>query len=172
LQNHFFINFTKRKHLKRNKMVIAAVTLALMLTIGAGASMGKGGFGRGFGPPGHLGPPMMRCIKQLNLAAETRNSIDALVQANRESMKDNFATTRTLMDSYLKVLTTSPLDETALASAKQALLAQRQAEMESHFELDRAIVKLLNADELAALATCLSNNSKPAGSTSTVNAEQ
>jgi len=158
--------------MKRNKIVIAAVMLALMLTIGAGASMGRGGFERGFRPPGPFGPPMMRCIEQITLAAETRTAIDALVHANREAMKANFESARTLMDSYLKVLTTSPLDETALASAKQALLAQRQAEMESHFELDRAIVKLLTADELSALSTCLSSNTKPAGTTSTVSADQ
>jgi hypothetical protein len=158
--------------MKRNKMLtITAVIAALLLTIGTGFSIAKGGFGM-HGPGMMNRAPLLRCINKLNLSAETKNAINTLVQANKESLQTEFKTTKTLMDSYNKVLTTSPLDENALVSAQQALLSQRQTGMQSHFDLDKSIVKLLNKDELAALATCLSSDTQQTSSTGTVGAGQ
>ena len=105
-------------------------------------------------PPG---PPLMRCVNQLNLSTDTKSAIDALLQADRESMQAAFESHKSLMDAYLAALTASPLDESAITSAQQALASQQQTDTESRFALDRSIVELLTADELAALSECLSS---------------
>jgi len=155
---------------KRTIAQLAAVVAVLLLTAGAGAALSLGNSSSGTantgpgpgpggpGPGGHgmpPGPPLMRCVDQLNLSTDTKSAIDALVQADREAMQTAFETHKTLMDAYLAALTASPLDESALASAQQALAAQQQTDTESRFALDRSIVELLTADELAALAECM-----------------
>jgi Spy/CpxP family protein refolding chaperone len=153
---------------------LAAVVAVLLLTAGVGAALslgsstdtpapgpGPGGPGPGMPP----GPPLMRCVDQLNLSTDTKSAIDALVQADRESMQAAFESHKTLMDAYLAALTTSPLNESALASAQQALAAQQQTDTESLFALDRSIVELLTADEVAALAECMAAAAPPATTT-------
>jgi len=162
---------------------LAAVVAVLLLTagvVGAALSLGSSSTeaavpGPGPGPGGHgpggpgmpPGPPLMRCVNQLNLSTETKSAIDALLQADQESMQAAFESHKSLMDAYLAALTASPQDESALTSAQQALAAQQQTDMEGHFALDRSIVELLTVDELAALATCLSSDTQQANTTST-----
>jgi Spy/CpxP family protein refolding chaperone len=104
-------------------------------------------------------------VEQLNLATDTKTAIDALIQADRDARQEAFAAHKAAMDAYLAALTASPLDESALASAQQALAAQQQADAESRFALDRSIVELLTADELAALAECIAASAPPATTT-------
>lgn len=163
---------------KRSIAQLAAVVAVLLLTAGAGAALSLGssietpapgprpGGGPGPGGPGMPpGPPLMRCVDQLNLSTDTKSAIDALLQADRESMQEAFESHKTLMDAYLAALTVSPIDESALTSAQQALTAQQQTDAESRFALDRSIVELLTADEVAALAECMASSTPPATTT-------
>jgi len=164
--------------MKKRKMAqLAAVVAVLLLTAGAGAALTLGHSKtetvspKGPGGPGHRGPgmppgpPLMRCVDQLNLSTDTKNAVDTLVQEDRESMQAAFESHKTLMDAYLAALTASPLDESALTSAQQALAAQQQTDTESRFALDRSIVELLTADEVAALAECMAAFAPPATTT-------
>ena len=157
--------------MKRNKMLtITALIAALVLTIGTGYSIAKGGFGM-HGPGMMHESPLLRCIDKLNLSAETKNAINTLVQnnqaANKQSWESNQATMKTLFTNYAKALTASPQDQNALTIAQNALITQMQAQvqtgMQSRFDLNSSIVKLLTPEELAALDTCLENEIQHAG---------
>ncbi len=86
-------------------------------------------------------------------------------------MQKQFETGKMLMDSYFRALTASPLDESAFESAQQAIVSQRQTDMERMFDLDRSIIKVLTTDELALLATCLASDISQKSTTSTVAAK-
>ena len=157
--------------MNRNKILtITAVIAALLLTVGTGRSLARGGFGM-HGPGMRPGSPFLGCVYKLNLSAETKAAIDTLVQKHREaskqSLQDNKAKTKTLYANYFKALTASPLDETALSAAQNAIITQMQAQMEtrieSRFDLNSAIAKLLTPDEVAAVAACLENESPREG---------
>lgn len=157
---------------KKRFVTAAAVISAMLLVIGTGTSQAKDGTGmmppgmHKSGKPGMLPPhglPLLRCIRTMdNMTAETRSAIDALVQAREEAKRSDFSAMKTLMDAYFAALTASLIDETGLASAQEALVTHMQADMQSNFALDKAIVGLLTADELTALATCMANSGPPA----------
>lgn len=169
----------------------AAVFAAVVLGIGAGASPCAAGSGKLFPrlsaffqasgqtgaavtrsgrdampppPPHRHGPPLMRCISRLDISADTQSAIDELVQARQEEKKSAFEARKAQMDAYIAALTASPIDDEALAAAQDALIAGRQADMQSDFALDEAIVALLTDEELAELAACMTEAGPPAGS--------
>ena len=157
--------------MNRNKILtITAVMTVLLLTIGSGLSLARGGSGMR-GPGMKPGSPFLGCVYKLNLSAETKAAINTLVQKHRESNKqswqDNKATMKTLYANYFKALTASPLDETALTSAQNAIVTQLQTQMEariqSRFDLNSAIAKLLTPEELASVATCLESEAPREG---------
>ena len=156
--------------MKRNKIVKTAVMAILLLTIGSGISLARGGFGKR-GPGMRPESPFLGCIYKLNLSSETKAAIDTLVQKHRESNKqawqDNKANMKTLYTNYFKALTTSPLDEAALTSAQNAIITQTQSQVEariqSRFDLNSAIAKLLTPEELASVAACLESEAPRAG---------
>jgi len=157
--------------MKRNKMlIITAVIAALLLTMGAGLSMAKGGFGM-HGPGMMNRAPLLRCVDKLNLSAETKAAINTLAKKHRESNKqswqDNQAKMKTLYTNYFKALTASPQVQDALTAAQDAIITQMQTQMEartqSRFDLNSSIVKLLTPEELASLATCLESEAPHAG---------
>ena len=145
--------------MNKKRFVITGVVLAvMMLTIGTGAAQSKDG--TGMMPP--YGTPLLRCINRMNnMTSETKSAIDALVQARKEAKRSDFSIMKTLMDTYFAALTASSIDETALASAQKALVTHMQADMQSNFALDKSIVRLLSADELTALSTCMANIGPP-----------
>ncbi|MCX5902782.1 MAG: hypothetical protein NTV89_04760 [Proteobacteria bacterium] len=157
--------------MKRNKMLtITAVIAALLLTIGAGFSIAKGGLGmHGLGMMHRA--PLLKCIDKLNLSAETKNAINTLVQKNRESNKQswesNQATMKTLFTNYAKALTASPLDQSALTAAQNAIITQMQANVQagiqSRFALNSSIVEMLTPEELATVDTCFENEIQHSG---------
>jgi Spy/CpxP family protein refolding chaperone len=156
---------------KKRFVTATAVIAAMLLIIGTVASHASEGAvmmpagmqksGRPGMPPPH-GSPLLRCISQMdNMTSETKSAIDALVQAREEAKRSDFAAMKVLMDAYFAALTVSPVDESALASAQQALVTHMQADMQSNFTLDTSIVGLLTADELTALAACMANSAPP-----------
>ncbi len=158
---------------KKRFILAAAFIAAMLLTIGFGTSHAKDATGMtapemqksgkpGMLPPPPHGSPLLGCISQLdNMTSETKSSIDALVQARKAAKRSDFSTMKTLMDAYFAALTASPIDENALASAKEALVAHMQADMQSNFAIEKSIVGLLTAEELAALSTCMANSGPP-----------
>ena len=155
---------------RNNILTITAVMITLLLTIGTGLSLARGGSGM-HGPGMRPGTPLLGCVYKLTLSAETKAALDTLVQKHRETSKqswqDNKAKMKTLYTNYFKALTASPLDEAALTSAQNAIIIQTQAQMEariqSRFDLNSAIVKLLTPEELASVATCLESESPRGG---------
>ena len=99
----------------------------------------------------------MRCIDQLNLPADTRAKVEALIQKQSENMAADRDTMKGAMDTYFSALTTSPQDSAALAKAQQVIIALEQKRAESRFALEKSIVILLNADDAAKLGKCLSS---------------
>jgi Spy/CpxP family protein refolding chaperone len=157
--------------MNRNKILtITAVMAVLLLTIGTGLSLARGGLGMR-GPGMRPESPFLGCVYKLNLSAETKAAIDTLVQKHRESNKqswqDNKAKMKTLYANYFKALTASPQVPGDLANAQDAIITQMQTQMEariqSRFGLNSAIVKLLTPEELASLATCLESEAPRAG---------
>jgi Spy/CpxP family protein refolding chaperone len=157
--------------MNRNKILtITAVMAVLLLTIGTGLSLARGGLGMR-GPGMRTESPFLGCVYKLNLSAETKAAIDTLVQKHRESNKqswqDNKAKMKTLYANYFKALTASPQVPGDLANAQDAIITQMQTQMEariqSRFGLNSAIVKLLTPEELASLATCLESEAPRAG---------
>jgi Spy/CpxP family protein refolding chaperone len=157
--------------MNRNKILtITAVMAVLLLTVGTGLSLARGGMGMR-GPGMRSGSPLLGCVYKLNLSAETKTAIDTLVQkhrdSNKQSWQDNKAKMKTLNTNYFKALTASPLDEAALTAAQNEIITQMQTQMEariqSRFELNSAIVKLLTPEELASVATCLESEAPREG---------
>jgi Spy/CpxP family protein refolding chaperone len=99
----------------------------------------------------------MRCIDQLNLPADTRAKVDALMQKHSESMSAERDAMKGAMDTYYSALTTSPQDSAALAKAQQAIIALEEKRAESRFALEKSIVALLSTDDAAKLGKCLSS---------------
>jgi Spy/CpxP family protein refolding chaperone len=151
--------------MKRNKMLtITAVIVALLLTIGTGYSIAKGGLGM-HGPGMFHRAPLLKCIDKLTLSAETKTAINTLVQnnraANKQSWESNQATMKTLYTNYAKALTAYPMDQAAqdaLTAAQNAIITQMQANVQEgiqrRFELNSAIVAKLTPEELATVGTC------------------
>jgi Spy/CpxP family protein refolding chaperone len=157
--------------MNRNKILtITAVTAVMLLTIGSGLSLARGGFGKR-GPGMRPESPFLGCVYTLNLSSETKSAIDTLVQKNRESNKqswqDNKEKMKTLYDNYFKALTASPQVPSDLANAQDAITmrmeSQMDARIQSRFDLNSAIVKLLTPEELASIATCLESEAPRAG---------
>jgi Spy/CpxP family protein refolding chaperone len=157
--------------MNRNKILtITAVMSVLLLTIGTGLSLARGGLGMR-GPGMRPESPFLGCVYKLNLSAETKAAIDTLVQKHRESNKqswqDSKAKMKTLYANYFKALTASPMVQDALTTAQDAIIMQMQTQMEariqSRFGLNSAIVKLLTPEELASLATCLESEAPRTG---------
>ena len=157
--------------MNRNKILtITAVMAVLFLTLGSGLSMARGGFGKR-GPGMRPESPFLGCVYKLNLSAETKAAVDTLVQKHRESNKqswqDNQAKMKTLYTNYFKALTASPQVQDALTAAQNEIITQMQSQMEariqSRFELNSAIVKLLTPEELASVATCLESEAPREG---------
>jgi hypothetical protein len=146
------------------------VVAVLLLTIGTGLSLAKGGFGMR-GPGMRPEPPFLRCVDKLNLSAETKAAINTLVQKNRESNKQSWQSNqemrKTLYANYFKALTASPQVQDALTATQDAIMTQMQTQMEariqSRFDLNSAIIKLITPEELAALATCLESEASRTG---------
>ena len=152
--------------MKRNTMLAITVVLAaLLLTIGTGLSIAKNGLGMNGSGMMHRAP-LLKCINKLNISAGTQDAINTLVQNNRTSNKQfqesNQATMKTLFTNYAKALTASPLDQNALTTAQNAIIAQMQANVaagiQSHFDRNSSIVTLLAPEELTALYTCLESD--------------
>ena len=157
--------------MKRNKMLtITAVIAALLLTIGTGYSIAKGGLGM-HGPGMFHRAPLLKCIDKLTLSAETKTAINTLVQnnraANKQSWESNQANMKTLFTNYAKALTASPLDQSALTAAQNAIITQMQANVEAgiqrRFELNSSIVAKLTPEELATVDTCFESEIQHAG---------
>ena len=108
-------------------------------------------------PGGHpRGPdPFMRCVHQLNLSSETLAKVEALIQAQIETMKADKDTMKTAMATYFEALTAADPDSAALAQAQQMIIALEQKHAENRFALESSIVALLSADEAAQLGQCL-----------------
>ena len=157
--------------MNRNKMLtITAVMAVMLLTIGSGLSPARGGFGKR-GPGMRPESPFLGCVYKLNLSSETKSAIDTLVQKHRESNKqswqDNKEKMKTLYDNYFKALTASPQVPGDLVNAQDAITMQMESQMDariqSRFDLNSAIVKLLTPEELASIATCLESEAPRAG---------
>ena len=157
--------------MNRNKILtIAAVMAVLLLTIGTGLSLARGGMGMR-GPGMRPEPPLLRCVDKLTLSAETKAAINTLVQKHRESNKqswqDNQAKMKTLYTNYFKALTASPQVPSDLANAQDAIITQMQTQMDARiqscFDLNSSIVKLLTPEELASVATCLESEAPREG---------
>ena len=157
--------------MNRNKILtITAVIAVLLLTLGSGLSMAKGGFGKR-GPGMRPESPFLGCVYKLNLSAETKAAVDTLVQqqrgSTRQAWQDNKEKMKTLYDNYFKALTASPQVQDALTAAQNEIITQMQSQMEarvqSRFELNSAIVKLLTPEELASVATCLESEAPREG---------
>ncbi len=101
--------------------------------------------------------PLMRCIDQLNLPADTRAKVETLIQKHSENMAADRDAMRGAMDTYYSALTASPQDSAALATAQQAIIALEQKRAESRFALEKSIVALLGAEDAAKLGKCLSS---------------
>jgi Spy/CpxP family protein refolding chaperone len=157
--------------MNRNKILtITAVMAVLFLTLGSGLSMARGGFGKR-GPGMRPESPFLGCVYKLNLSAETKAAVDTLVQkhrgSTRQAWQDNKEKMKTLYDNYFKALTASPQVQDALTAAQNEIITQMQSQMEarvqSRFELNSAIVKLLTPEELASVATCLESEAPREG---------
>jgi len=157
--------------MNRNKILtITAVMAVLLLTIGTGLSLARGGFGKR-GPGMRPESPFLGCVYKLNLSAETKDAINTLVQkhreSNKQSLQDNKAKMQTLYANYFKALTASSQVPSDLANAQDAIIMQMQTQMEariqSRFDLNSSIVKLLTPEELASVATCLESEAPRAG---------
>ena len=157
--------------MNRNKILtITAVMAVLLLTIGSGLSLARGGFGKR-GPGMRPESPFLGCVYKLNLSSETKAAIDTLVQKHRESSKqswqDNKEKMKTLYANYFTALTASPQVPSDLANAQDAITMQMESQMDeriqSRFDLNSAIVKLLAPEELASIAICLESESPRAG---------
>ena len=123
--------------MNRNKILtITAVTAVMLLTIGSGLALARGGFGKR-GPGMRPESPFLGCVYKLNLSSETKSAIDTLVQKNRESNKqswqDNKEKMKTLYDNYFKALTASPQVQDDLTAAQDAIIMQMQTQMEARF---------------------------------------
>jgi Spy/CpxP family protein refolding chaperone len=97
----------------------------------------------------------MRCIDQLNLPADTRAKVEALIQKHSESMAADRDSMKAAMDRYYSALTASPQDSATLAKAQQAIIVLEQKRAETRFVLEKSIVALLSADEASKLGECL-----------------
>ena len=157
--------------MNRNKMLtITAVMAVLLLTVGTGLSLARGGMGMR-GPGMRSESPLLGCVYKLNLSAETKAAINTLVlkhrESNKQSWQDNKAKMKTLYANYFKALTASPQVPSDLANAQDAITTQMQTQMEariqSRFDLNSAIVKLLTPEELASVATCLESEAPREG---------
>ena len=157
--------------MNRNKILtITAVMAVLLMTLGTELSLARGGFGKR-GPGMRPESPFLGCVFKLNLSSETKAAIDALVQKHRESSKqswqDNKEKMQTLYANYFKALTASPQVPVDLVNAQDAITMQMESQMDariqSRFDLNSAIVKLLTPEELASIATCLESEAPRAG---------
>jgi len=141
--------------MKKNRSIHRTVTtmlaLAVVLVLAAYSAAGPGR------PPLGGGGPLMRCIDQLNLSAETRAKVEAHIQKQNESMTADRDAMKAAMDTYYSALTAGQKDGAALAKAQQAIIALEQKRAESRFALERSIVAVLSADEAARLGKCLSS---------------
>ena len=74
---------------------------------------------------------------------------------------------KTLYANYFKALTASPQVSSDLANAQDSITMQMESQMDariqSRFDLNSAIVKLLTPEELASIATCLESEAPRAG---------
>ena len=149
--------------MNRNKILtITAVMAVLLMTLGTELSLARGGFGKR-GPGMRPESPFLGCVFKLNLSSETKAAIDSLVQKHRESSRqswqDNKEKMQTLYANYFKALTASPQVPGDLVNAQDAITMQMESQMDariqSRFDLNSAIVKLLTPEELASIATCL-----------------
>ncbi len=137
----------------RTPCQIVTVMLALVAMLVATTSSAAGP-GR---PPMGGGGPLMRCIDQLTLPADTRATVGALMQKQSEGMSGERDAMKGAMDTYYSALTASPQDSAALAKAQQAIIALEQKRAENRFALEKSIVVLLSADDAAKLGKCLSS---------------
>ena len=144
--------------MKKNKMIY--LTVAVIVTLCTTLAVVQHSAAR---PGGHpKGPdPFMRCIKQLNLSSETRTKVDALMQAQMETIKADRDTMKAAMDSYFEALTAAESDSAALAQAQQAIIALEKEHVESRFTLESSIVALLSTDEVTQLGLCLISSPEP-----------
>ena len=108
-------------------------------------------------PPMGGGGPLMRCIDQLNLPADTHAKVEALIQKHSENMAADRDAMKAAMDTYYSTLTASPQESAALAKAQQIIIALDQKRAESRFALEKSIVARLSADDAVKLGKCLSS---------------
>jgi Spy/CpxP family protein refolding chaperone len=141
--------------MKKNRTMCQTVTIMLglfaMLALAAYSIAGPGR------PPLGGGGPLTRCIDQLNLPADTRARVEALIQKQHQSMSADRDAMRTVMDTYYSALAASPQDSAALDKAQQAIIALEQKRAESRFALEKSIVVVLSKDDAAKLGRCLNS---------------
>ena len=140
--------------MKKNRMIClnATIIFAVCTTL----AMAQHSAANPGGHPG--GPnPFMRCIYQINLSSETLAKVEALIQAQMETMEADKNTMKAAMDAYFEALTAAEPDSAALAEAQQVIIALEQKHAEGRFALESSIVALLSADEAAELGQCLIN---------------
>lgn len=141
--------------MKTNRTMCQIVTIMLALVaMLSSAPYSAAGPGK---PPMGGGGPLMRCIDQLNLPADTRAKVDALIQKHGENMAADRDAMKGAMDTYYSALTASPQDSAALAKAQQPIIALEQKRAESRFALEKSIVTELCAEDAAQLGKCLSS---------------
>lgn len=121
----------------------------MIMLMGVGTSMGRGGpgFGKGLNR-------LLNCIDQIEISSETRDEIDALTEQHRESMDEHRSSMQSAKDVYFDVLTAAELDEAALYEAENTMLSLKQEQSQLTFDLMRSIRELLTVDEVETLADC------------------
>ncbi len=139
---------------KKSTMFQSVAIILALVTMLVAMPCSAAGPGR---PPLGGGGTLMRCIDQLDLPADTRATVEALMQMHSEGMSAERDAMKGAMDTYYSALTASPQDSAALAKAQQAIIALEQKRAESRFALEKSIVVMLSADDAAKLGKCLSS---------------
>ncbi len=157
-----------------NGFKILAIGAALIFSLGTQAATAKerpggpgqggegalqgfgGGQGPGGGGPGKPhGKGIMGCVMKADLSTETLEAVQALLDADKEARELGRDEMDAARDAYETALTASEIDEVALGEAQDALAALHDDHEAARFALDRAVVDLLDDEELADVTTCL-----------------
>lgn len=153
----------------RNRLVFLAFAVALAFTLSAGGAMAKGpGRHDAAGMQKEMGQPpegprhggggekgVVGCVMKLDLSTEALEAVESLLQAQKEAREEDREVMAAAHEAYVAALTASEIDEVALEEAQAEILFVRQAHAEERFVLEKEIVALLTAGEVALLAECL-----------------
>ena len=133
------------------RTMFTAGALALVIAAGTGA-MGHGMPGGGSGHGGFLGGP--RLLHALNLSAQQKQQVQAILQANRSTFKQLAANEKTAREAIADaMLATNPVTQPALDALVQQEVQARTALMSERLAVALQVRGVLTPDQIQKAST-------------------